>query len=213
MGVHFMDGLVAFITITLLIIIVPGPDFFVVMKNSITSGKGNGAMAALGITTGHVCYSLLAIFGIIFILANMYYVFLTIKIMGAIYLVYLGIRSIISARQSMNFSTSQMKVQNVSYLTSYRQGFFSTILNPKALLYYISILPQFLSTGDAVTSQIAVLSAIVTTVILLWFTFCVYIFQYIKLLFTNRKVKAIFDYTVGAILIGLSLNLLLSKSS
>jgi len=208
-----MDGLVAFITITLLIIIVPGPDFFVVMKNSITSGKGNGAMAALGITTGHVCYSLLAIFGIIFILANMYYVFLTIKIMGAIYLVYLGIRSIISARQSMNFSTSQMKVQNVSYLTSYRQGFFSTILNPKALLYYISILPQFLSTGDAVTSQIAVLSAIVTTVILLWFTFCVYIFQYIKLLFTNRKVKAIFDYTVGAILIGLSLNLLLSKSS
>ncbi|WP_436855577.1 LysE family translocator [Staphylococcus caeli] len=208
-----MDGLVAFITITLLIIIVPGPDFFVVMKNSITSGKGNGAMAALGITTGHVCYSLLAIFGIIFILANMYYVFLAIKIMGAIYLIYLGIRSIISARQSMNFSTSQMKVQNVSYLTSYRQGFFSTILNPKALLYYISILPQFLSTGDAVTGQIAVLSAIVTTVILLWFTFCVYIFQYIKLLFTNRKVKAIFDYTVGAILIGLSLNLLLSKSS
>ncbi|WP_436860909.1 LysE family translocator [Staphylococcus caeli] len=208
-----MDGLVAFITITLLIIIVPGPDFFVVMKNSITSGKGNGAMAALGITTGHVCYFLLAIFGIIFILANMYYVFLAIKIMGAIYLIYLGIRSIISARQSMNFSTSQMKVHNVSYLTSYRQGFFSTILNPKALLYYISILPQFLSTGDAVTGQIAVLSAIVTTVILLWFTFCVYIFQYIKLLFTNRKVKAIFDYTVGAILIGLSLNLLLSKSS
>ncbi|SCT01960.1 LysE family translocator [Staphylococcus caeli] len=208
-----MDGLVAFITITLLIIIVPGPDFFVVMKNSITSGKGNGAMAALGITTGHVCYSLLAIFGIIFILANMYYVFLAIKIMGAIYLIYLGMRSIISARQSMNFSTSQMKVQNVSYLTSYRQGFFSTILNPKALLYYISILPQFLSTGDAVTGQIAVLSAIVTTVILLWFVFCVYIFQYIKLLFTNRKVKAIFDYTVGSILIGLSLNLLLSKSS
>lgn len=152
-------------------------------------------------------------FGIIFILANMYYVFVTIKILGAIYLIYLGIRSIISARQSMNFSTSQMKAQRITYLSSYRQGFFSTILNPKALLYYISILPQFLSTGEAVTSQIAILTAIVTTVILLWFIFCVYIFQYIKLLFTNRKIKAIFDYTVGAILIGLSLNLLLSKSS
>lgn len=143
----------------------------------------------------------------------MYYVFVTIKILGAIYLIYLGIRSIISARQSMNFSTSQMKAQRITYLSSYRQGFFSTILNPKALLYYISILPQFLSTGEAVTSQIAILTAIVTTVILLWFIFCVYIFQYIKLLFTNRKIKAIFDYTVGAILIGLSLNLLLSKSS
>ena len=49
-----MEGLAAFITITLMIIIVPGPDFFVVMKNSITSGKGNGAMAALGITSAHV---------------------------------------------------------------------------------------------------------------------------------------------------------------
>lgn len=208
-----MEGLAAFIIITLMIIIVPGPDFFFVMKNSITSGKGNGAMAALGITSGHVVYSLLAVFGIIFILANMYYVFVTIKILGAIYLIYLGIRSIISARQSMNFSTSQMKAQRITYLSSYRQGFFSTILNPKALLYYISILPQFLSTGEAVTSQIAILTAIVTTVILLWFIFCVYIFQYIKLLFTNRKIKAIFDYRVGAILIGLSLNLLLSKSS
>lgn len=208
-----MEGLAAFIIITLMIIIVPGPDFFVVMKNSITSGKGNGAMVALGITSAHVVYSLLAVFGIIFILANMYYVFVTIKILGAIYLIYLGIRSIISARQSMNFSTSQMKAQRITYLSSYRQGFFSTILNPKALLYYISILPQFLSTGEAVTSQIAILTAIVTTVILLWFIFCVYIFQYIKLLFTNRKIKAIFDYRVGAILIGLSLNLLLSKSS
>ncbi|MCI8279740.1 LysE family translocator [Staphylococcus xylosus] len=208
-----MEGLAAFITITLMIIIVPGPDFFVVMKNSITSGKGNGAMAALGITSGHVLFSLLAVFGIIFILANMYYVFVTIKILGAFYLIYLGLRSIISARQGMNFSTSQMKAQKISYLSSYRQGLLSTMLNPKALLYYISILPQFLTTGEGVTSQVAILSTIVTTVILLWFIFCVYIFQYIKLLFANRTVKAIFDYTVGAILIGLSLNLLFSKSS
>lgn len=211
--VHRMEGLAAFITITLMIIIVPGPDFFVVMKNSITSGKGNGAMAALGITTGHVVYSLLAVFGIIFILANMYYVFLVIKILGAGYLIYLGIKSIISARQGMNFSVTQIEAQQFSYLSSYRQGFLSTILNPKALLYYISILPQFLSTGEGVTTQIAILSVIVTTVILLWFIFCVYIFQYIKLLFANRKVKAIFDYAVGTVLIGLSLNLLFSKSS
>lgn len=142
--------------------------------------KGNGAMAALGIASGHIVYSLLAVFGIIFILANMYYVFVTIKILGAIYLIYLGIRSIISARQSMNFSTSQMKAQRITYLSSYRQGFFSTILNPKALLYYISILPQFLSTGEAVTSKIAILTAIVTTVILLWFIFCVYIFNILR---------------------------------
>lgn len=208
-----MEGLAAFITITLMIIIVPGPDFFVVMKNSIVAGKGNGAMAALGITTAHVFYSLLAVFGIIFILANMYYVFVTIKISGACYLIYLGVKSIIAARQGMNFSETQLQSRQLSYLNSYRQGFFSTVLNPKALLYYVSILPQFITTGDGVSSQVAILSAIVTTVILLWFIFCVFIFQYIKLLFANRKVKAAFDYTIGAVLIGLSINLLFSKNS
>ncbi len=49
-------------------------------------------------------------------------------------------------------------------------------------------------------------------VILIWFLFCVFVFQYIKLLFSQPKVKVIFDYTVGFILIGLSINLLLSKS-
>lgn len=208
-----LEGLLTFITITLMIIIVPGPDFFIVMKNSISSGRVNGTMAALGITSGHVIYSLLAIFGIIFILAQMYYVFLVIKILGACYLIYLGIRSIISARQGLNFNPETMKIAQVSYLNSYRQGIVSTLLNPKALLYYISILPQFLSTGGAVTSQIAILSAIVTSVILIWFIFCVFIFQYIKKLFANRKIKAFFDYAVGFILVGLSINLLLSKAN
>lgn len=184
-----LEGLLTFITITLMIIIVPGPDFFIVMKNSISSGRVNGTMAALGITSGHVIYSLLAIFGIIFILAQMYYVFLIIKILGACYLIYLGIRSIISARQGLNFNPETMKIAQVSYLNSYRQGIVSTLLNPKALLYYISILPQFLSTGEAVTSQIAILSAIVTLVILLWFIFCVFIFQYIKKYLLIVKLK------------------------
>lgn len=184
-----LEGLLTFITITLMIIIVPGPDFFIVMKNSISSGRVNGTMAALGITSGHVIYSLLAIFGIIFILAQMYYVFLIIKILGACYLIYLGIRSIISARQGLNFNPETMKIAQVSYLNSYRQGIVSTLLNPKALLYYISILPQFLSTDEAVTSQIAILSAIVTLVILLWFIFFVFIFQYIKKYLLIVKLK------------------------
>ena len=152
--------------------------------------------------------------GIIYILTSLYYVFLIIKILGACYLIYLGVQSIRSARQSMNFNTGGIKVNDVSCFTSYRQGFLSTILNPKALLYYVSVLPQFLSTGGIeVKSQVAILSLAVIMVILIWFLFCVLVFQYIKLLFSQPKVKAIFDYTVGFILIGLSINLLLSKSS
>ncbi|WP_210129947.1 LysE family translocator [Staphylococcus sp. GDX8P54P] len=209
-----MEGILTFITITLLIIIVPGPDFLIVMKNTIHSGKVNGAMSALGITFAHVIYSSLAVLGIIYILTSLYYIFLIIKILGACYLVYLGVQSIRTARQSMNFNTTRIGIDDMSYFTSYRQGFISTILNPKALLYYVSVLPQFLSTGGIeVKSQVAVLSIIVIIVILIWFLFCVFVFQYIKLLFSQPKIKAAFDYMVGIILIGLSIHLLLSKSS
>lgn len=209
-----MEGILTFITITLLIIIVPGPDFLIVMKNTIHSGKVNGAMSAFGITSAHVIYSSLAVLGIIYILTSLYYIFLIIKILGACYLVYLGVQSIRTARQSMNFNTTRIGVDDVSYFTSYRQGFISTILNPKALLYYVSVLPQFLSTGGIeVKSQVAILSIIVIIVILIWFLFCVFVFQYIKLLFSQPKIKAAFDYMVGIILIGLSIHLLLSKSS
>lgn len=209
-----MDGIATFIIITLLIIIVPGPDFLIVMKNTIHSGKLNGAMSAFGITSAHIVYSSLAVLGIIYILTSLYYVFFIIKILGACYLIYLGIQSIISARQSLDFTSTKNVKNNVSRFTSYRQGFLSTILNPKALLYYVSVLPQFLATGGIeVKSQIAILSIIVILVICGWFLFCVFVFQYIKLLFSNPKIKSIFDYAVGFILIGLSVNLLLSKSA
>ncbi|PNZ67442.1 LysE family translocator [Staphylococcus croceilyticus] len=209
-----MNGIATFIIITLLIIIVPGPDFLIVMKNTIHSGKLNGAMSTFGITSAHIVYSSLAVLGIIYILTSLYYVFFIIKILGACYLIHLGIQSIISARQSLDFTSTKNVKNNVSRFTSYRQGFLSTILNPKALLYYVSVLPQFLSTGGIeVKSQIAILSIIVILVICGWFLFCVFVFQYIKLLFSNPKIKSIFDYAVGFILIGLSVNLLLSKSA
>ena len=146
------------------------------MKNTIHSGKLNGSMATLGITSAHIIYSSLAVLGIIYILTSLYYVFLIIKILGACYLIYLGVQSIRSARQSMNFNTGGIKVNDVSCFTSYRQGFLSTILNPKALLYYVSVLPQFLSTGGIeVKSQVAILSLAVIMVILIWF-YSVYLY-------------------------------------
>ena len=135
-----------------------------------------------------IFYILLSDFGIIYILTSLYYVFLIIKILGACYLIYLGIQSIRSAHSSVNFSKEALiDVRNVSYLTSYRQGFLSTSLNPKAILFYVSILPQFLSQGGIeVKSEVALLSSLsVVLVTCLWFLFCVFIFQYIKLLFSK----------------------------
>ena len=175
-----MEGLFAFITITLLIIIVPGPDFMIVMKNTIQFGRLNGVFAALGITTANMFYSMLAVFGIIYLLTSLYIVFLFIKIAGALYLIYLGIQSIRSARASIHFSLSKSTQHQAKLMTSYRQGFLSTLLNPKALLYYVSILPQFLENGNMnLTSQTLLLTFIGRCCYIgMVFIMCVYISTY-----------------------------------
>ena len=76
----------------------------------------------------------------------------------------------------MNFSKEALAdVRNVSYLTSYRQGFLSTSLNPKALLFYVSILPQFLSNGGIqVKSEVAILSSVVLITCLWFYSVCLF---------------------------------------
>ena len=110
-----MDGIITFITITLLIIIVPGPDFLIVMKNN-PFGQTKWFYGALGITSAHIIYSSLAVLGL--------YIFLQVYIT---YFDYKNTRCMLSdlswrtkysfARQSMNFNTGGIKVNDVSCFT------------------------------------------------------------------------------------------------
>lgn len=207
-----MENLLAFSIISLMIIVIPGPDFFVVIKNTINESHTNGFMAALGIFCAHFIYSALATCGVVFILTSSYLVFTILKILGALYIAYLGVKSIISANQKISMRLNKKTTKEITLFNSYRQGFISTILNPKALLFYISILPQFVSTSDQATYQIGLLSLVFIITVLLWFSLCVFIFTYIKYLFEKKVFKMVFDYVVGIILLLLSISVLTTKN-
>lgn len=154
-----MDNWLSFIVISLMIIIIPGPDFFIVLNNTLKGNAKNGIMAGLGISSAHVFYSALAAFGLIFILTTSYYVFTVIKILGSIYIAYLGIKTILNAKKAFNISTDKDVKTDMKLRLSYKQGFISTIFNPKAILFYVSILPQFITKEDG-SMQILVLSSL-----------------------------------------------------
>lgn len=210
-----MSDLLSFLAIVIVITIVPGPDFFIVVKNTVAYGKKGGIITVLGSTTAHIVYISLSVAGLIILLTNFYFVFQAIKILGIIYLVYLGISSIISGFKKDDINQLYTVNSNDNYkkykLISYRQGFLSTLLNPKAILVYGSILPQFITNKSSASLQIALLSVILALLIITWLVCCVFIFGFIKKWFENSKVKATFDYIVGIILIGLSAELLFSK--
>ncbi|RIO15880.1 LysE family translocator, partial [Mammaliicoccus sciuri] len=110
-------------------------------------------------------------------------------------------------RFSCNVKTTEPTIQtNISLTSSYKQGFLSTIFNPKAILFYVSILPQFITKQDG-SMTIIILSSLFIITVFVWFFICSFLFNYIRQLFNNHKFKSILDYAIGTVLIGLAISI------
>ncbi len=138
--------------IGLLIVISPGADFVLVLKNSINSGRLSGILTACGISLAigvHVGYSML---GISYLISQNEFIYTLIKYAGAAYLVYLGVKSITTANNTFEkIDENLIKLSPLHYLM---QGFLCNMLNPKTMLFFISLFSQLVSL-DASTNSYA----------------------------------------------------------
>lgn len=129
-----------FVVSALAVIAAPGPDIFYVLSRAISGGKRIGSISAFGIASGEVLHTLLAIFGLAALLQASAAAFLIVKYIGAVYLVYLGMRAI---RERNGVALESLRL--VSDWRVFRQGVLTNLFNPKAVLFYVSFLPQFVS--------------------------------------------------------------------
>ncbi len=131
---------IIFVITSLLIIITPGQDMVLVMSRSISQGAKAGVATAAGVSVGLMGHTILATFGLGALLSSSTHLFLAIKLIGAIYLVYLGIKMLKS--DHTNIGISGMSV--VTHRKLFFQGAISNISNPKITIFYFAYLPQFL---------------------------------------------------------------------
>ncbi|QUM77711.1 LysE family translocator [Moritella sp. 24] len=126
-----------------LIVISPGADFVLVLKTSINDGRKAGIFTALGLSLAicvHISYSM---FGISYLISQNEFLYNMIRYAGAGYLIYLGIKGIYSANSPLNTtSAEQRKNKNWQYLA---QGFLCNVLNPKTMLFFLSVFSQVIS--------------------------------------------------------------------
>ena len=122
----------------------PGQDTFYILGRSIAQGRRSGIAAALGIVSGCVVHTIAAAFGLSAILATSASAFLVLKLAGAAYLVYLGIRMI------MHPATigPQPGAGSGDLWTAFRQGLLTNVLNPKVALFFLALMPQFIEPGS-----------------------------------------------------------------
>jgi threonine/homoserine/homoserine lactone efflux protein len=133
----------------LLLNLTPGNDMLYVIARSSGQGTRAGIISALGIGAGCIVHILAAVIGLSALIAQSALAFDVIKYAGAAYLIYLGIRSVISKKHSIKINRG---LQKLSYRKIFWQGFITNVLNPKVALFFLAFLPQFINIHKGSTS-------------------------------------------------------------
>ena len=136
-----IDHYFAFLLAGILLNLTPGADTIYILSRSIAQGKKAGIVSVLGIATGTCIHTLLAAFGLSLLLAQSSALFQTVQYAGAAYLVFLGIKLLLT--ESPLTQTTARENQKLS--TIYRQAVVTNVLNPKVALFFLSFLPQFIN--------------------------------------------------------------------
>lgn len=156
--------LATFILAAALLIVVPGPAVLYVVARSIDQGRLAGIVSVLGIALGALVHSLAAAVGITAVLAASAFAFSTVKYLGAAYLIYLGITTLLKKPEPQE----TIVVESKPLWQIFRQGFVVNLLNPKTALFFLAFLPQFADpTRGSVPLQTFLLGLIFVTIALL----------------------------------------------
>ena len=142
LGIH--DFLIFLIT-GIVLNLTPGPDTFYILGRSIAQGRSAGIASVLGISSGGLVHTCAAALGLSAILAASASAFLAIKLLGAAYLVYLGIRMLFSRSDGNSIPSG---FSSSGFHAIYRQGLLTNVLNPKVALFFLAFMPQFIATDS-----------------------------------------------------------------
>ncbi|MFE1885825.1 LysE family translocator [Streptomyces diastatochromogenes] len=160
-----MDGqLIAFTGIAAGLVAMPGADFTVVVRNALVSRRA-GAICGLGIAGGLLVHTMLAVAGVAAVLVAVPALFRALQLLGGVYVLQLGVRTLWSLRRPAAAPAEEAP----SAAHPLRQGFVTNVLNPKASLTFLSLLPQFVPSGGSALPRTLLLALIVCTLALAWF--------------------------------------------
>ena len=191
-----------FLAFAMVLIVIPGPDFAVVTKNTLAGGRRRGRWTALGVSSSNLVQGTAAAAGLGTLIVKVQPVFESVKWAGVAYLACLGVQALRSARRGeyapLDGGDPASTARNAA---GWRQGFISNITNPKVLVFYLAVLPQFLTSGAA-PGWLLVMAWSHAVLSLAYLFVLVTGLHGARRLLMRRRVRRALDATTGAVLLG-----------
>lgn len=207
---EYLSIILTVAVVHLLAVISPGPDFVMVTRNSLIYSRKTGIFSAIGLGLGvivHVTYSLL---GIALIISQSIILFNIIKLLGAGYLIYIGVRSLISKSSNLKLTTEDHK-SDISIAKAIRIGFLTNVLNPKVTLFFLSLFTLVINPSTPLGVKLF-MGAEMSVVTSLWFSLVAYLVSHHFVKSRFQKIQHIAERFIGVILIGLGIKVALSTT-
>jgi len=202
---------IVFFAAALALNISPGPDIAYIVSNTVAQGKRHGFAASFGVCSGAIVHVLAAAFGLSAILAASALAFSVVKWVGAAYLIYLGIHTLMTAGSGFTINGAARKGR--STFAIFRQGFMIDVLNPKVAVFFMAFLPQFADpTAGHIPLQLMLHGALVIAVGLAVEAIIVLVAaRFTEALRRNPRIGLWLDRALGTVLIGLGIRLALQQ--
>ena len=200
------------IAVTLLTL-TPGVDTILVIRNSVRGGWRDGITSSLGICSGLFIHATVSALGISIILLHTAWAFALLKGAGAAYLIWLGICSLKGAATSSGamFIAETTNNNRFSFIKSFREGFLSNVLNPKAVIFYMAFLPQFINPNKPALYQSLLVALMHFTVAMLYGALLATMTGKAKNLLSKPTFSKIFNSLTGTFLIFLGMKLITTE--
>ena len=207
-----VNNILTFISVAALLVISPGPNGFLIAKTVPVSGRKAGFANIWGFVVAFYVHGTLSIFGISMLLVQSSQAFFIFKMLGAAYLVWLGVKSIMSAFQKNPIQPIATPENNqvVSLRVAFSQGLMTNVLNPKVSMFYLAAFPQFMSNTESTLSAYALVTAH-SIVNFLWFTIMVMVLSKVKSVTNSARFKAWLNSMTGLVFIAFGSKLALTK--
>jgi threonine/homoserine/homoserine lactone efflux protein len=202
----------SFALASLVLVMIPGPDQALVTRNALAAGRPAGMYTMVGGALGLTIHASAASLGVSALLLASATAFTILKIVGAVYLVYMGVQTLRAARRSAAGTPEPTQRRRRSPLRHVRQGFLTNALNPKVALFFVTLLPQFMDTNSSALRQGLVLSAVFAVIYLTWFSLYVLTVDAIGGWLRRPRVRAAIERFTGLLLVGFALRLVLDTN-